>query len=349
MKRHARRPLVLLAGVLAVAAVAAAAACGGSPSPAAAGAANSTATTTNAPASSSTSSASRSSSASGTSTQRGAARGPNGFRSGNFAAVAGTLQGINGDTLTVQTSQGVQQVQVAANAPVQITATGTVADLTRGTRVTVGYQRALDGTITALSITELPTSTNPTTSGGSSSGGAPGGGGFFRRGGGGFAPGGGGGGFFRRGGDANGGAAGGGTGSGSSGAGAPLIGTIGSVSGNVVALETQQGELKLSTNNQTVIRHTSDGTVADLKTGMSVIAIGAKDSNNVVQARDVRVVPAGSISASGGNGGGFPGFPGFGGFGGGRDFGGGGNRTFGGGAPGGNAPSGSAPSTSSSG
>jgi len=260
------------------------------------------------------------------------------------------LQGINGDTLTVQTSQGVQQVQVAANAPVQITATGTVADLTRGDRVTVGYQRALDGTITALSITELPTSTSPTTSGGSTGNAAPGGGGFFRGGGGGFAPGGSGGTFFRRGGSANGdGAAGGGTGAGSSGAGAPLIGTIGSVSGNVVALETQQGELKLTTNNQTVIRHTTDGTVANLKAGMSVIAIGAKDSNNVVQARDVRVVPAGSISASGGNGGGFPGFPGFGGFGGGRDFGGGGNRTFGGGTPGGGAPSGGAPSASNSG
>ena len=93
----------------------------------------------------------------------------------------GTIQGIDGNTITVETSQGPLQVTVAADISVSLFTTGGLDDLETGMNITVNGERGEDGGVQANAITVIPEGTE-----------LFGGGGGGRRGGGGDGSGGGG-------------------------------------------------------------------------------------------------------------------------------------------------------------
>jgi hypothetical protein len=77
---------------------------------------------------------------------------------GDFAAglgrntMAGTIEKIEGDTMTVNTQQGPLTVKLTADVPVQKTTQTTIKDLSAGMQVTVMGQRDESGTLQASTI-----------------------------------------------------------------------------------------------------------------------------------------------------------------------------------------------------
>ena len=69
-------------------------------------------------------------------------------------------------------------------------------------------------------------------------------------------------------------------------------------------LETQQGPLPISMDDDTVIIETRQGTVADLEAGMRVTVIGPADEEGTIEARVVNVIPEGLEDIRGFGGGG---------------------------------------------
>ena len=70
--------------------------------------------------------------------------------------LTGTIETIEGDTLTIDTPRGPLQADVGPETTIQIFADGTLADLEPGMQVTVVSERAADGTVVATSITVVP-------------------------------------------------------------------------------------------------------------------------------------------------------------------------------------------------
>lgn len=66
--------------------------------------------------------------------------------------LAGTIESVEGNTVTVNTAQGPLQATIGADTTIQTFAEGTLADLEPGLQVTVTGQRAEDGTVQATSI-----------------------------------------------------------------------------------------------------------------------------------------------------------------------------------------------------
>lgn len=80
-----------------------------------------------------------------------------GFGGGFARGTSGKITAISGDTLTIQDAQGNEvKVQLQPSTTIVKTASGTKDDLTSGVTVTVGGQRASDGTVTATTITIVP-------------------------------------------------------------------------------------------------------------------------------------------------------------------------------------------------
>ena len=79
-----------------------------------------------------------------------------GRRFGGGDGLVGTIETIEGDTLTINTPRGPLQATVGPETTIQVTADGTLADLEAGMQVTVTSERADDGSVVATSITVLP-------------------------------------------------------------------------------------------------------------------------------------------------------------------------------------------------
>ena len=79
-----------------------------------------------------------------------------GARFGSGGGLVGTIEKIEGDTITVNTSQGTLLATVADDTTIQKMIEVTSAELTEGTRVTVAGARGEDGTVQADSIFVLP-------------------------------------------------------------------------------------------------------------------------------------------------------------------------------------------------
>ncbi|MCH8847458.1 MAG: hypothetical protein IIC32_00595 [Chloroflexi bacterium] len=75
---------------------------------------------------------------------------------GGERGLFGTIETIEGDTLTIDTARGPLQADVGPETTIQIFADGTLADLEPGMQVTVVSERAADGTVVATSITVVP-------------------------------------------------------------------------------------------------------------------------------------------------------------------------------------------------
>ncbi|MDE2717657.1 MAG: DUF5666 domain-containing protein [Chloroflexota bacterium] len=213
--------------------------------------------------------------------------GQGGFGGGGGTQAVGSIESINGSTLSVSTELATISATVGENANIRITSVLEPTELTEGAQIMVVSER-VDGSTLARVITVVP----------------EGQGGFGRRG-----AGGGQGGQAAVGGAQQGGQAGGGA--------RPLFGSIESIADSGFTLETQQGPLPIAVNDETVIIQTLQGTVADLKAGMQVSVFGAADDEGTIEARTVAVIPAGLEDIPGLGGGGFAG-RGRGGFGGGQ-------------------------------
>ncbi len=82
---------------------------------------------------------------------------------GGFAGrggLTGTVDKIEGNTVTITTAQGPLQATLSGDTTVRKTTVGTVADLTPGLQVMVVGQRGADGTVTARSIVITPEGVN---------------------------------------------------------------------------------------------------------------------------------------------------------------------------------------------
>ncbi len=95
---------------------------------------------------------------------------------GGFAGrggLTGTIERIEGNTVTITTAQGPLQATLDADTTIQKTTVGAVADLTPGLRVTVVGQRGADGAVTARSIVITTEGVNLFGGGAFSGGGQP--------------------------------------------------------------------------------------------------------------------------------------------------------------------------------
>ena len=201
--------------------------------------------------------------------------GQGGFGPGGFggAQAAGTIESIDGNTITVATELSTVTAALSENTNVSITSVLEPEELTENAQVVVVSER-VEGSNLARSITIVPE-----------------GQGAFGRGQGGF--GGFGGGQGAQGGPGGlGGGQGGQAGLGEGGV-RPLIGTITDIGDGDFTLETQQGPLPISINDETVIIETRQGSVADLETGMQVTMVGPADEEGTIDARVVNVIPEG--------------------------------------------------------
>ena len=83
-----------------------------------------------------------------------------------------------------------------------------------------------------------------------------------------------------------------------------LLARITDIQDGGFTLETQQGPLPISIDDDTVIIETRQGTVADLEAGMRVTVIGPADDEGTIDARVVNVIPEGLEDSRGFGGGG---------------------------------------------
>ena len=245
----------------------------------------------------------------------------------------GTIQSIDGNAITIETETGAVTANLATDTMISVTSVLDPSDLDEGMQVTAFSER-VDGRTTARMIIIEPEGQEagfgPRGQGGQDGGGfggpftgrppipiAPGQDGFLRGNGsvqvvesevitGG--PGGPGAivvfeGTFTE--DADLGAEGQSGGGGFAGAMGvpPLFGSIESVSGNVITIDTQQGPLPVTLDDETFISQTKQGTVEDLEVGMQVTAFGTSGEDGTIEAQVVNTLPEG-IEDLGGFGGG---------------------------------------------
>jgi len=173
----------------------------------------------------------------------------------------GTLAAINGDILTLTSSQGQVSVNISSSTTIEKTVVGTIDDLNQGDFVTISGTTDSAGNISATSIMVRPQGqqgqfTPPTT-------GTPGNGGTFTRPNGGF-PGGDAGRQF-------------------------TIGTISGINGDSLTVTTTQGEVTVNIDSDTVIQNTVSGTLSDLQTGIFLTVTGPTDSNGNVDATSISI------------------------------------------------------------
>lgn len=82
--------------------------------------------------------------------------GPGDLGFGGAGGLTGTIESIEGNTVTINTAQGPLQATISTDTSIQIITDGTLTDLENGTQVTVRGQRGEDGTVEATSITVTP-------------------------------------------------------------------------------------------------------------------------------------------------------------------------------------------------
>ncbi len=190
---------------------------------------------------------------------------PGGEGDFGFQPVQGKISSIDGSALTVEHSDDsglTTDVQVSEETNITLISELTISDLSEGDTVVGAVQRGEGGKINIVTLGVVPD--------------VPGGG---------FGLGRGAGAAIFGGGDTN-------TSS--------VEGSISTIDGDMIHLETDQGTLRLTVNDDTIITSTSNGTVSDLTEGMTVIVIGPEEGG-AVQARNIVAGPE-SLLGDGGAG-----------------------------------------------
>jgi hypothetical protein len=239
---------------------------------------------------------------------------PNGFGgfgggNANFPGAAGTIQSINGSTLTISNTRtnSTDKVTTSSSTQIMVSKSATVSDIAKGDRLVVTGTKS-GTTITATNINDSGDVTGAfggfRRNGGSNGNGAPevtppsgtNGGGFFNGGGGNGA---------------NGGTGGNGGNGGRFANGNFATGTVQSVNGNTITLLSRDGTTTTVTvTSSTKISKTEKGSLSDLKTGDNVVAVGSKSSDGSIAATTISEGRGfGGFGRFGGGGNGAPGGP----------------------------------------
>ena len=79
-----------------------------------------------------------------------------------------------------------------------------------------------------------------------------------------------------------------------------LTGTIEEIEGNTVTVNTAQGPLLATVGEETTIQMFTEGTLADLQTGLRVNVIGQRGEDGAVEATSIVVTPEGADGFFGG-------------------------------------------------
>ena len=79
-----------------------------------------------------------------------------------------------------------------------------------------------------------------------------------------------------------------------------LTGTIEEIEGNTVTVNTAQGPLQATVGEETTIQMFTEGTLADLQTGLRVTVIGQRGEDGAVEATSIVVTPEGADGFFGG-------------------------------------------------
>jgi len=169
---------------------------------------------------------------------------------------SGTVAVVNGDTLTLTTSQGTVTINISSSTTIEKTVNGTGANLGQGDFVTVSGTADNTGNINATSITVRASSQiSPST------------GSTFGNGGGFTVP-----------------------NSSASGTGIGItIGTISAVNGNSLTVTTTQGQVTVNIGPDTVIETTESGSSTDLQTGASLTVAGTTSSSGSINATSITI------------------------------------------------------------
>ena len=183
--------------------------------------------------------------------------GPPGGGEGGFGfqPVQGKISSIVGSALTVEHTDDsglTTDVQVSEETNITLISELTITDLSEGDTVAGAVQRGEGGKINIVTLGVVPD--------------VPGGG---------FGLGRGAGAAIFGGGDTN---------------ISSVEGSISTIEGDMIHLETDQGTLRLAVNDDTIITSTSNGTVSDLTEGMAAIVIGPEEGG-AVQARNIVAGP----------------------------------------------------------
>ena len=182
-----------------------------------------------------------------------------------FQPVQGKISSVVGSALTVEHTDDsglTTDVQVSEETNITLISELTIADLSEGDTVAGAVQRGEGGKINIVTLGVVPD--------------VPGGG---------FGLGRGAGAAIFGGGDT---------------ITSSVEGSISTIDGDMIHLETDQGTLRLTVNDDTIITSTSNGTVSDLTEGMTVIVIGPEEGG-AVQARNIVAGPE-SLLGDGGAG-----------------------------------------------
>ena len=177
--------------------------------------------------------------------------------------IQGIISTIDGYTLTIDHADdsGLStDVQVTDNTNITVINELTAADLTVDANVAGTVQRGEGGRIFIVNLTILPEQQEQGFGGGF--------GGGFR----GLF-----GGAFGAGGDAT--------------SLSNINGTISEINDQTISVETTQGTLRLTADDESTIVSTSSGTVGDIMEGMAVIAFGGSQDNTPIQPRNLIVGP----------------------------------------------------------
>jgi Domain of unknown function (DUF5666) len=173
----------------------------------------------------------------------------------------GTIASISANSVMLNTLQGGQlTVNVAQNTTIQMDVKGTISDLQVGQFLTVAGNTDSSGNVAATSImlrAQSPgTARTPPAGTNFPTGVRPG-----------RTDGGAGSGFPARG----------------------TFGTVASINGNTLVLNAGQGQVTVTVDANTLIQKTVAGTIADLKVGDSITAMGPRDASGNVNAVAITV------------------------------------------------------------
>jgi hypothetical protein len=196
------------------------------------------------------------------------------FASRRSGSASGTITGIDGNTITLDTGQGAATVIVSANTSIQKNAAASLADLQAGQFLMVTGTTDASGNTAASSIVVRSQDTSSRFS--PPTGNMPGPGGRSGMpGGSGAGPG------F------------GGSGNGTFGApGNGVFGTLSSIAGDTLTFTAAQGqEVTVTIGPDTVIQMIESGTLADLQVGDTLNVVGNRDASGNLDAFSVTVGP----------------------------------------------------------
>ena len=180
---------------------------------------------------------------------------------GGFGAppIQGTISAINGSTITIEHADDTglsTEVQIGGSTNITVISELEPSDLSEGANVAGSVQRGEGGRIFIVNLTVLPEQQDQAQ------------GGFRGLFGGGFAP-----------------------GSGDASNLSNISGTVSNIDGQTVSVETTQGTLRLTANEDSNIISTSQGTLNDIAEGMATIAFGGNPDETPIQPTNLIVGP----------------------------------------------------------